>query len=451
MGGEYFGTDGIRGRANQHPLTPEIALRIGRAVGDYFGGGDDQKPIIMGRDPRISGPMLEAAVAAGICGVGCDVWTAGTIPTPAVAYFSRFQSAAAGVMISASHNPFEDNGIKLFGPDGYKLSEGQEAEIEALIESEIVETAGKTVSRIGTIRALNDPGQRYQAFLRQSMDRNFSLKGLLLVLDCAHGATSHIAPQLFRSLGAELTVLFNAPDGVNINAGCGSEHTAALCRKVIESGAHAGLAFDGDGDRLIAVDETGRVLTGDEILAIGAQALKEQGRLANNIVVATIMSNLGLKEALQKMDVRCATCPVGDRSVMEKMIATGAVLGGENSGHMIYRDHHSTGDGLLSGLKLLETIQREKRPLSDLARVMTVYPQVLENVPVSQKPDLEGLETVQQAIVKVETQLGDRGRVLVRYSGTQSMCRVMVEGPSEAEAREGCRLIAEAVAAEIGE
>jgi phosphoglucosamine mutase len=356
-----------------------------------------------------------------------------------VAHLTRFHRAAAGIMISASHNPFEDNGIKVFGPDGYKLSEVQETEIEALIERPIVDDAGKTSKGIGTIRALSDAGQCYLEFLGRIMDRNFSLSGLRLVLDCAHGATSHIAPQLFGAWDADLTVLFDAPDGVNINAGCGSEHTSALCRKVIESGAHVGLAFDGDGDRLIAVDETGRILSGDEVLAIGAQTLKKQGRLRNNTVVATVMSNLGLKEALQKMDIRFASCPVGDRSVMEKMVATGAVLGGENSGHVIYLDHHSTGDGLLSGLKLLETIQREKRPLSNLAQVMTVYPQVLVNVPVCRKPDLKGMETVQKAIAKVEARLGTLGRVLVRYSGTQAMCRVMVEGPSESEARESCQ------------
>jgi phosphoglucosamine mutase len=394
--------------------------------------------------------MLSSAVASGICSAGCDVQDAGLIPTPAVAYLTRIRGAAAGVVISASHNPYEDNGIKLFDHDGRKLSKAQERAIEALILKPKDESTTIAGNRIGTIEACDDAAPGYRTFLRQTLADAFTLKGMRLVLDCANGATAHIAPALFLSLGAELTVLGDRPDGININADCGSEHTQALQKAVVAEGAHAGLAFDGDGDRLIAADETGRVLSGDEILVIAAKCLQSSNRLDNDVVVSTIMSNLGLAEALGRLGIRHATCQVGDREVMEKMVATNAVLGGENSGHMIFRHHHSTGDGILSALKLLEAMVTEDSPLSKLAGAMQAYPQVLKNVAVRHKPELKGLEAVQQAIATVEERLKERGRVLVRYSGTQAMCRVMVEGHDEREAREGCDLIAEAVAGLIG-
>ena len=448
--GEFFGTDGIRGRANQFPLTPETAVSIGKAIGHFFDGGRQGASIIMGRDTRISGRMLEAAVSAGICAVGADVALAGTIPTPAVAYLTKALKAAAGVVISASHNPYVDNGIKLFGADGYKLSQDHEAQIETLIREALANHGQNTGEQIGTIGPLHHARRRYQSFLRQTMPDSFSLRGINICIDCANGATSGIAPAVFEDWGADLTVLFTKPDGTNINDGCGSEHPEALCRKVVEMGADVGLAFDGDGDRLIVVDELGRILSGDQVLAIFAYYLKTQQKLHNNMVVSTVMSNLGLKEALGAMGIAHQTCQVGDRFVMEAMRSSGAVLGGEDSGHMIHLTHHSTGDGLLSALKLLEAMRWEDRKLSEMAKVMTVYPQVMQNVPVCEKPDLASLKPVQVAITDVETRLGERGRVLVRYSGTQSICRVMVEGPSEDEVRDSCRAIAAAVQEAIG-
>ncbi len=451
MANTFFGTDGIRGKANQYPLTPEMAARIGRAVGVYFSRPNRPAPVILGRDTRISGQMLEAAVAAGICAAGSDVLLAGMLPTPAIAFLTQKHGAAAGVMISASHNPFDDNGIKLFSPDGFKLSERQETEIEALIKDAGANPAADGGGKIGSMHALETGAEDYLLFLRGRLPEGFSLSGLHIVLDCANGATSHTAQRLFATWDAHLTVLFDRPDGTNINKGCGSEHTETLCHQVLAKRADVGLAFDGDGDRMIAVDETGRVLTGDQILAIGAGFLKKQGELLSNRVVSTVMSNLGLREALQGMGIEHQTSRVGDRFVMEAMRNSGAVLGGEDSGHMIYLQHHSTGDGLISALKLLEAMRFHNRPLSELSRVMTLYPQVLENVSVRAKPDLETLVEVQQVITDVERRLEDRGRVLVRYSGTQPMCRVMVEGPDESEVRHFCRLIAGTVSNAIGD
>lgn len=447
---KFFGTDGIRGKANHYPLTPEMGARIGRAVGLYCAQDGHRAPIVIGRDTRISGQMLEAAVAAGICAAGIDVWLAGTIPTPAVAFLARAHDASAGVMISASHNPYDDNGIKLFGPDGYKLSETQENEIETLIRNATNSTSNGEGGPIGGIYPLDGANQHYQRFLRQLMPEGFTLNGLRIVLDCANGATAHLAPDLFASWGAVLTVLFAEPNGTNINADCGSEHTEALCRKVVDLGADVGIAFDGDGDRMIAVDEGGRILSGDQILTIGAMFLQDRQELSNNLVVSTVMSNHGLGEALQTIGVEHRTCKVGDRFVMEAMRDCGAALGGENSGHMIYHQHHTTGDGLISAFKLLQAMHWKAQPLSKLAGAMTVYPQVIENVAVCRKPELGRLTAVQKAIVAIEAQLGRKGRVLVRYSGTQPLCRVMVEGPDKGETRRFCGIIAEAVAASIG-
>ncbi|MDJ0722167.1 MAG: phosphoglucosamine mutase [Desulfobacterales bacterium] len=445
-----FGTDGIRGRANHYPLTPEMTVRIGWAVGRFFFRPNARSSIIVGRDTRISGPMLEAAMSAGICAAGTDVRQAGMLPTPAISFLTRKHGAAAGVVISASHNPYEDNGIKVFGPDGYKLSVAQEAEIEAMILAAADDDERRREKPIGIVDRIEGASEDYLAFLRGAMPDHFSLNGSRIVIDCANGATSNIARTLLETWGPALVVLFDQPDGININRGCGSEHTDTLRQQVIEEKADLGLAFDGDGDRMIAVDETGRILAGDQILAIGARFLKGQGQLTNNRVISTVMSNLGLKKALQAMGIEHETCRVGDRFVMEAMRKSGAVLGGEDSGHMIYFQHHRTGDGLISALKLLEAMQRYKRPLSELGRMMTPYPQILENVPVREKPDLKAIKDIQQVIEAVEMRLGERGRVLVRYSGTQSICRVMVEGPDEREVGACCHAVAEAVAKAIG-
>lgn len=448
--GDFFGTDGIRGRANQHPLTPEMAVRIGRAIGIVFGQEDGREPIIIGRDTRISGQMLEAAVAAGICAVGCDVWLARTMPTPGVAYLTRASRASAGVVISASHNPFEDNGIKVFNPHGQKLDDREEAQIETLLKEEAAALLGESEIKVGRIHTMADARKNYLEFLSKSIEPGFSLNKLKVVIDCANGAASSIAPELLAEMGAQLFVIFNRPNGININLRCGSEHPDALCAKVLEVGADVGLAFDGDGDRLIAVDEKGQALSGDQLLMIFASSLEKNGGLSEGGVVSTIMSNMGLIEALRKRNIKHTSCPVGDRSVAQCMRETGAVLGGESSGHMIFVTHHTTGDGLLSGLKLLEIMVQENRALSDLAQLMAVYPQSLLNVPVREKPPLEKLPAVQHAIREAEKTLFGMGRVLVRYSGTQAVCRVMVEGPNADQTQRLCERIAVSVSSAIG-
>ncbi len=449
--GEFFGTDGIRGRANQYPLTADMAVRIGRAIGIIFGDANGGPPIIIGRDTRRSGNMLESAVAAGICSSGTNVLLARIIPTPGIAFLTRHHGAAAGVVISASHNPYEDNGIKLFNQDGVKLSDREETQIETLIREDASDSLKEALgNQVGAIQTMKGSRKNYLAFLLRSLPSDFSLDGMKIVLDCSNGAASAVAPSLFDSLGADLTVLHNEPNGTNINHQCGSEHPEDLRRSVLESDADLGLAFDGDGDRLIAVDESGSIISGDQLLAIGARFLHRRGQLWNDVLVSTVMSNIGLKEALQSIGIRHAASDVGDRYVMEKLTDLEAALGGEDSGHIIYRAYHTTGDGLLSALKLVEAMQEEERPLSDMAKFMTVYPQTLVNVPVNEKPDLRTLAPVKDAIHKAEQNLGDRGRVLVRYSGTQPMCRVMVEGPTEEMAANCANDIAIAIADAIG-
>ena len=449
--GDFFGTDGIRGKANQYPLTADMAVRIGRAIGIIFGNADGGAPIILGRDTRQSGKMLESAVSAGICSAGTDVMLARIIPTPGVAFLTRNQEAGAGVVISASHNPFEDNGIKLFNPEGIKLSDREETQIETLIREDASESLqGALPNRIGSIQTMKDSRKHYLEFLLRTLPPDFHLDGLKIVIDCSHGAVSAVAPTLFDTLGADLSILHNLPNGTNINDQCGSEHPETLSLKVRETGADLGLAFDGDGDRMIAVDSSGRVLTGDQLLAIGARFLQKRGQLANQVLVSTVMSNFGLKESLRRIGVRHITSDVGDRHVMEKMVACDASLGGEDSGHMIYRAYHSTGDGLLSALKLIEAITEADRPLSEMADCMTVYPQVLTNIQVRDKPDLTTIDAISDAIQTAERKLGDQGRVLVRYSGTQQVCRIMVEGQSHDTAEECAQIISSAVSDAIG-
>jgi phosphoglucosamine mutase len=446
---KLFGTDGIRGEANQPPITGQTALEIGRAVAGYFNSQHRCDRIIVGKDTRISGDMLEHAIAAGVCAAGIDVLLAGVVPTPAVAYLVGQSENTAGIVISASHNPWHDNGIKVFGNEGCKLSEAVESEIEVLIARSAAQPGQASGRQIGRVGPLPDAAGTYIDFLCQSAPADL-LNGLTVVIDCAHGAASAVAPAVFQRLGAALTVLNAEPDGRNINADCGSEHTAGLIQAIRNTGAHIGLAFDGDADRLIAVDERGRVVAGDQLIAICAAHYKKEDRLENNCVVTTVMSNIGLKRALDKLDITHAVSGVGDRYVMEKMVATGAVVGGENSGHLIFRDCHTTGDGILSALNILEVMQAQDAPLSQLAGIMEVFPQALLAVNVTHKPDLETLPEVGRVIADVEARLGDRGRVLVRYSGTQPVCRVMVEGPDQMETADYCRKIAAAVSACIG-
>ncbi len=443
---KLFGTDGIRGVANQYPMTPEMALAIGKAVASYFKSKSSLR-IVIGKDTRQSGDMLEYALAAGIGSMGGDACLTGVMPTPGIARITTQIGACAGIVVSASHNPYEDNGIKVFDGNGFKLSEAVEQALESrILDCLNASTGGRSIGRCD---AIMDALEYYEDFLVSTVP-SMSLKGLRIVIDCSNGATFQAAPDILSRLGADVSVLSDRPDGININAGCGSQHPEALKKAVIAHKAHAGFAFDGDGDRVIAVDETGDTLTGDQALAICAIHMKEVGRLSGNRVVGTVMSNMGLKTALKKQGIRLSLAQVGDRHVMEMMKAEGAVLGGEDSGHTIFLDKHTTGDGILSALQILEAMQNAGKPLSALSRIMTVFPQILINVPVDVQPDIQTIPAIRDAVKQMEDLLGDEGRVLIRYSGTQPLCRVMVEGPSFEATRTGAETIAAAVRASIG-
>ncbi|MEW5735931.1 MAG: phosphoglucosamine mutase [Thermodesulfobacteriota bacterium] len=435
-----FGTDGARGRANEEPMTPETALRLGRAVARQFRDRAGTSEIYIAKDTRASGDMLEAAVAAGICAAHATARLCGVLPTPGLAFLVAQRKAAAGVMISASHNPFHDNGIKVIGPGGEKLTDNEELSIEDLA-GQSPETGGD----VGRTLPVPDAEQAYADFLRRSLGPGASFAGLRVVLDCGNGAAFRVAPEVFESLGASVSLLGVSPDGTNINAGCGSQEPGPLMEKVKAEKAHLGLAFDGDADRCIAVDESGRRISGDQILLILARRLLRENKLAGNKMVATVMSNLGLSLALKEMGVQLVVADVGDRYVLEAMRETGAVLGGEDSGHVILRNLHTTGDGTLTGLALASAMLTEGRPLSRLASLMKVFPQVLINVPVASKPELATVGPVVRAIADAEAALAGKGRVLVRYSGTRSVCRVMVEGPTQ----ETTEKIAQAIAATV--
>jgi phosphoglucosamine mutase len=385
---------------------------------------------VIGKDTRASGYMLENALSAGICSMGVDVLLLGPLPTPGIAFTTMSMRADAGLVLSASHNPFEDNGIKIFGPDGFKLPDALEDEIEDIIRSGRIKELRPVANEVGRAKRIDDAIGRYIVFCKNTFPDELSLEGLRIVLDCANGATYKVAPIIFEELGAEVFAIHNNPDGTNINDNCGSQHTDDLIRKVRETRADIGLAFDGDGDRLIAVDERGQELTGDHIIAILARRMKETGRLQNNTVVTTVMSNFGFVKAMRDLGIQLEMSNVGDRYVLQRMLEKDAVLGGEASGHLICREFHTTGDGIVAALQLLRTMRREKKKLSELAQVMSLFPQKLINVSVNDKPPLEEVKSIQEAIAAAEKTLGGDGRVLVRYSGTQSMCRVMVEGPT---------------------
>jgi phosphoglucosamine mutase len=444
--GKYFGTDGVRGVANIG-LTPELAFQIGRC-GGYVLAGDVKKPTIcIGLDTRISGPMLEAALIAGLLSIGANVVRLGVVTTPAVAYLTRTLGMDAGVMISASHNPVEDNGIKFFGRDGFKLTDRTEQMIEDLMDA-----AGDNLPRpvggnIGTVRDHDQAGHMYVDFLKSTMD--VSLAGLRVVLDCAQGAAYELAPEVFRELGAEVITIATEPNGLNINESCGSTHPERLQEQVLELNADLGLAFDGDADRLIAIDEQGEEVDGDYILYILGDAMKQAGRLNQSTIVTTVMSNIGLYKALDEVGIHSVKTAVGDRYVMEEMRSGGYNLGGEQSGHVIFLDHNTTGDGILSAIQLAGIVKRSGKSLGELKAMMRKYPQVLLNVRVADKSKLKGNVVLQASIDRVEALLGDNGRVLVRPSGTESLIRVMVEGPDEAEIERYAEDIADVVRAEL--
>ncbi|MEJ8777752.1 phosphoglucosamine mutase [Pseudogracilibacillus sp. ICA-222130] len=425
--GKYFGTDGVRGVANE-TLTPEIAYKLGRISGYLFKKEDRKPKVLIGLDTRVSGPMLEGALIAGLLSIGAEVMRLGVISTPGVAYLTKATNAEMGIMISASHNPFGDNGIKIFGPSGYKLSDEQESEIESLMDEE--DTLPRpTGDNIGTVSNYFEGSQKYLSYLQETVDHEFT--DMYVGLDCANGATSSLAAHLFADLDAELFTIGNSPNGTNINDGYGSNATENLQALVKEKELDIGLAFDGDGDRLIAVDENGEVVNGDQVMYICAKHLHEKGALKNATVVATVMSNLGLHRALEKLGVQVVTSNVGDRYVMEKMVEEGHNFGGEQSGHVIFLDHSTTGDGMLTAIQLVNIMKETGKRLSELAAEMPIFPQVLENVEVTDKHVVLNSDEVYAEIDAVEQALGSNGRVLVRPSGTEPLIRVMVEAETE--------------------
>lgn len=445
----YFGTDGVRGVAN-HELTPELAYKLGRA-GAYVLTKDagQRAKITVGKDTRISGDMLEAALIAGITSVGVDVLRLGVIPTPGVAYLTRSLGADAGVMISASHNPVPDNGIKFFGGDGFKLTDAQEVEFEALLDAAADELPRPTGEHVGRVVEQANAGELFTTY-QKSLIRN-SFAGVKVVLDCGNGAASYLAADVFRSLGADVVSLFAEPTGTNINVDCGSTHPEQVQKAVLEHGAQIGLSFDGDADRLIAVDEKGQLVDGDYTMAILGLAMKQRGELTGNTIVATVMSNIGFIKAMTEQGIEIIKAPVGDRYVMEEMKKGGYLLGGEQSGHIIMLAHNTTGDGLLTALQLTDIMVESQKPLSELRSVMRTYPQVLINVRVQTKDGWKENAKIQAAIARVEDILGSDGRVLVRPSGTEPLIRVMAEGPEEDSLRQYCNDIADIVRQEQGE
>jgi len=458
-----FGTDGIRGVANQYPITVETGVKLGKAVAACFMDQAKAPMIIIGRDSRISGEMFENALVAGICSMGAHVGLVGVLPTPGVAFVtSSIKEAVAGIVISASHNPHTDNGFKVFNAHGFKLTDEIEADIEKRmlqdISADSLAPGGSDSKKIAPPEPLFEPGQivkmdqasdAYIDFLFHAA-RRVSLENIKLVIDCSNGATSDIAPRLFSRLGARVETLSAAPDGKNINDGCGSQNPESLRRAVLEKKADIGLAFDGDGDRVTAVDETGNVLTGDQSILICAKDSLANNELKNNVVTTTTMSNIGLIKALGELGIAHVQSDVGDRHVLCEMQKSGGVIGGEDSGHIIFLNHHTTGDGILAGLMLLKAMLNQSQPLSGLSRAMTVYPQSMINVAVAEKTPITDVPEIGAIIKKIEKKLGANGRVLARYSGTEPCMRIMTEGPSKEKTAQYCREIADVVQREIG-
>ena len=445
---KLFGTDGVRGVANIYPMTTEIAMQIGRAIAFIVKNQVKGNTIVIGKDTRLSGYMLENALAAGICSMGVNVQLVGPLPTPGIAFITTSMRADAGVVISASHNPFQDNGIKIFSADGFKLPDEQEADIEDLIFSQKMAALRPVADEIGKASRIEDASGRYIVYLKNTFPKNYVLDDFHIVLDCAHGATYKVAPYVFSELGAKVTLIGADPDGKNINHDCGALHPEIMAEKVKQLGANIGLALDGDGDRLIVCDEHGNIVDGDHIMAICASELMHRRKLKKKTLVATVMSNMGLEQAMKAMGGEMIRTQVGDRYVVEAMRAKGYNFGGEQSGHLVFLDHNTTGDGILAGLQLLAIMIKKNKPLSELATIMTTFPQVLKNVRMATKIAPEHITGFNEALGKAESALGSRGRVLVRPSGTEPVIRVMTEGEDEQEittiANELCEVIRKA-------
>ncbi len=447
---KLFGTDGVRGVANLDPMTSEMAMQLGRAAAHLFMRRSGRHQIVIGKDTRISGYMLESALTSGVCSMGVDVLLVGPMPTPAIAFLTRSLRADAGVMISASHNPYQDNGIKFFSNDGFKLPDEMELRIEGLIVSNEIAHLRPTADAIGKAYRIDDAEGRYIEFVKRSLPRELDFQGIKVVVDCANGAAYKVAPTVLRELGAKVEVIGNMPDGMNINAGCGAVHPELLQKAVREQGAHLGVALDGDADRAIFVCEQGRIIDGDHIMAMLALDLHRQEKLSKQTVVGTVMSNFGLELAMTKAGIVLVRTAVGDRYVLERMSAEGYNFGGEQSGHFIFLDHNTTGDGLISALQVLSLMKRTGQPMSELAKSMTAVPQVLLNVKVTQKPTLDTIPELQRAIDESEQRLNGSGRVLVRYSGTEPLLRVMVEGERDDQIREVANHLVDVIKVHLG-
>ncbi|MBS2967381.1 phosphoglucosamine mutase [Metabacillus sp. KIGAM252] len=445
--GKYFGTDGVRGVANSE-LTPELAFKIGRFGGYVLTKDKDRPKVLIGRDTRVSGHMLEGALVAGLLSIGAEVMRLGVISTPGVSYLTKALGAQAGVMISASHNPVQDNGIKFFGPDGFKLVDEQELEIEGLMDQAEDHLPRPVGADLGQVNDYFEGGQKYLQFLKQTVDEEFS--GIHVALDCAHGATSSLATHLFADLEADVSTMGTSPNGLNINDRVGSTHPEAMAAFVLEKGADIGLAFDGDGDRLIAVDEKGNIVDGDQIMFICAKYLKDQGQLNQDTVVSTVMSNLGFYKGLEAAAIQSIQTAVGDRYVVEEMKKNQYNLGGEQSGHIIFLDYNTTGDGLLTAIQLVNILKATGKTLSELAEEMTKFPQLLINVRVSDKHHVTDNAKVKAVIEEVEKEMAGNGRILVRPSGTEPLVRVMAEAPTEELCRQYVERIVAVVKDEMG-
>lgn len=427
---QLFGTDGIRGLANSEPMTPELALRLGRAIAWVARGDRSLSPrVVIGKDTRLSGYMLETALASGICAMGGTVLLSGPIPTPAVANLTHSMRADAGVVISASHNPFQDNGIKLFGPDGFKLPDPQEAAIEALLADSKLDRYNCTGAKVGRAERIADASGRYIVYAKNTFPKDLTLKGLRIVVDAAHGAAYKVAPAVFSELGATVYAVGCKPNGRNINKDCGALYPELLAKEVRKRKAHLGVALDGDADRLIVIDEAGAIVDGDTLMALCATRMLKAKRLPRRTLVATVMSNMGLELALTEAGGQLCRTPVGDRYVVEEMRKRGCTFGGEQSGHLVFFEHTTTGDGIVAALQVLAIMVREERPLSELGKVMSRVPQVLESVKLPVRKALSEMHKLNKEIGKAERSLGKRGRVLVRWSGTEAKLRLMVEGP----------------------
>ena len=447
---KIFGTDGVRGRANVYPMAVEVALALGRAAGKIFRRRNGKHRVVIGKDTRLSCYMFENALIAGLCSMGVDTLMVGPLPTPGVAFITRAYRADAGIVISASHNPYYDNGIKFFSSEGYKLPDTWEAQMEDLVANDNFEDCLPADFDIGKNTKINDADGRYIEFIKATFPRKQSLKNVKIVLDCANGAAYKVAPLVFRELDAQVFVYGNQPNGLNINDECGSLHPETVQKAVIDHHADVGIALDGDADRVVMVDENAQIVDGDTILAICARDMMKQGLLRNNKVVSTVMCNFGFIKAMEGLGIEVVQSQVGDRYVIQDMITHGVNLGGEQSGHMIFLDHNTTGDGLVSALQVLRIMMETDSKLSDLATIVQKYPQACINVKVKMKPPLEQMSTLGDAVKEVEKGLAGAGRVLVRYSGTENICRVMVEGPKYKQVHQMANTIASVIQTEIG-